>query len=246
MAGPFPAAVRPASGDSGARGAAGRGAPRRPRRSPVAGPRRSSRRPRACATPASPARGMTRRRRSGGPGAAGSCLLHPVALPVPGGDVLGSLVPVPRARVLEVILRRIARVDGEPGPLHGLDLVHERAVRAVQREVLTVVGPVVGLARAAEALALVGAVAHQALPRAARVHHKSDLLVVLGDRDRAGVLADAGGGVGPPRRGQQRHEILALEAVDRLDVALPAALVAERPGVADALVAEAVLDEADQ
>src|SRR3954463_10078870 len=101
-----------------------------------------------------------RRSLSVGPCAAGSRLLHPVTLPVPSGDVLRPLVPVPRTGVFEVILRGIARVDGESGPLDGLDLVHERAVRAVEGELLAPVGPVVDLAGAAEAVGpVVGAVA---------------------------------------------------------------------------------------
>src|SRR3954454_6430256 len=50
----------------------------------------------------------------------------------------------------------------------------------------------------------------------------------------------------PPGPGEQADEVLAVEAVDRLDVALPAALVAVHPRVADALVAEALLDEGDE
>ena len=61
------AAGRPAAGGSAGSAPAATRAARRSRRARAAGPRRSRARPRACATPASPGAGTTRRSRSAGP-----------------------------------------------------------------------------------------------------------------------------------------------------------------------------------
>src|SRR5690349_21821406 len=114
-----------------------------------------------------------------------------VALPVAIRDRLRVLVPVPGARIGRVVLRRVRRVQREPAPLDRQLLVHERAVGAVEREVLAAIGPVVRLTRAPVASRLVQPLAHEPLPGAARVHRERDLLGVLADREAARVLADA-------------------------------------------------------
>ena len=156
------------------------------------------------------------------------------------------LVPVPGARIRVEVLRRIGGIERIAAPLDRHLLVHERAVGAVEGEVLAPVGPVVRLVRCAVALRLVQALAHEPLPRPARVHGEGDLLVVLGDREGAGVLADAAAGVRAPGRGEQVDELLAVEVLDRVVVAAPALVDLHLPRALDALVAELGLDVGDE
>src|SRR5215207_661138 len=149
---------------------------------------------------------------------------RPVALPVAVRDRLGILVPVPGARIGGEVLRRVRRVQRVAAPLDRQLLVHERAVRAVQGEVLASVGPVVRLPRAPVAGRLVQPLAHEPLPGPAGVHRERDLLVVLGDREAAGVLPHARARVRPPGRGKQVHELAAVQAPDRVVMAPPALL----------------------
>src|SRR3712207_2580341 len=100
--------------------------------------------------------------------------------------------------------------------------------------------------RPAVAGRLVQAAPHEPLARAARVHRERDLLVVLGDREPARVLADAARRVRAPRRGEQADHRPAVEPLDRAVVALPPALEAVLPRLLDALVAHPLLDERDQ
>src|SRR5262249_43574261 len=171
---------------------------------------------------------------------------RPVALPVAVWDRVGILVPVRGARIGGEILRRIGRIERESAPLDRELLVHERAVGAVQREALAAVGPVVRRARAPVAGRLVQALAHEPLAGAARVHRERDLLVILGDREAARVLADAGAGVRAPGRREQLDDRAPVEPVDRVVVAPPALRDRLLPGLLDALVPELVLDDGDQ
>src|SRR4051795_9023939 len=68
-----------------------------------------------------------------------------VAAPVALRDRVAILEPVPGARILRVILRRVGRVEGIARPLDRHRLVHEAAVRAIEREALAPERPVVGL-----------------------------------------------------------------------------------------------------
>src|SRR6202035_213391 len=111
---------------------------------------------------------------------------EPVALPVSLRDVGRVLVPVPRARVAAIVVGRVARVERIADPANRQRLVHERAVSAVEGEVLAAVAPVVRLLGAAVAVrALVPAHSYQALARPTRIHLEGEFLVVLGDRERA-------------------------------------------------------------
>src|SRR3954447_2406007 len=95
-------------------------------------------------------------------------------------DVGRILVPVPGAGIGAVVVGRVARVERPADPLDRERLVHERAVSAVEREVLAAVAPVLRLVRRAEPfVALVPPVAPEPLARAARVHREGQLLVVL-------------------------------------------------------------------
>ena len=69
--------------------------------------------------------------------------LEPVPLPVLVRDVGRVLVPVPSARIVVEVARGMRRIDRVSDPFDREHLVHERAVRAVDREALAVVGPVV-------------------------------------------------------------------------------------------------------
>src|SRR5256885_14265156 len=104
-------------------------------------------------------------------------------------------------------------------------------------------GPVVGSGGAPLAGGLVQAPAHEPLPGAARVHGERDLLVVLGDREAARVLADAGARMRAPRRCEQLHDCAPVQTADRVVVAAPALLHRLLPGLLDALLAALVLDE---
>src|ERR1700722_3629894 len=73
--------------------------------------------------------------------------LEPVAPPVAIGDVGRILVPVPGAGIAPEIIGRVARIQRVADPLDWQRLVHERAVRAVQREAGAPIAPVVRLAR---------------------------------------------------------------------------------------------------
>src|ERR1700739_4992428 len=111
-----------------------------------------------------------------------SGLAQAVAGPVPLRDVVWVFVPVPGTGIAVVVVGRVRGVHRVPDPLDRLDLVHERTVRAVQRETLAPIAPVVRLKRHAQrALTAVGAVSPQALARAARVHPEGALLLVLLD-----------------------------------------------------------------
>src|SRR4051794_5655791 len=91
--------------------------------------------------------------------------LRAVALPVPARDVRRILVPVPHAGVATEVVRRVTRVERVADPLERERLVHERAVRAVEREALAAVAPIVRLGCRAERVGtLVAAVPHEPLP----------------------------------------------------------------------------------
>ena len=62
--------------------------------------------------------------------------LKPVALPVAVGDVGGVLVPVPDAGITLEVLGRLRGIDRVADPVDRPQLVHERAVGAVEREAL--------------------------------------------------------------------------------------------------------------
>src|SRR3954454_19372131 len=96
-----------------------------------------------------------------------------VALRVLGRDVGRVLVPVPHARVSVVVVRRVARVERVADPLERERLVHEAAVRAVEREALAPVAPVVRVPGGPDRVrTLVAAIAHEPLARAAGVHRE--------------------------------------------------------------------------
>src|SRR5947209_71113 len=89
---------------------------------------------------------------------------QPVAAPMTLGDRLRVLVPVPGAGIAVIVIGWIGGVHRVPDPLDWLDLVHERAVGAVEREALAAVAPVVRLERDPHRpLAAVVAVAPQTL-----------------------------------------------------------------------------------
>src|SRR4051794_980515 len=203
-------------------------------------PRRSS--SAAGAEPIPPRAPVTMTRRPAGDSGS-SVSLEPIALPVAVGDVGRVLVPVPGARVAVEVAGRVARVDGVADPADREDLVHERAVRAVDREALAVVGPVVlALHDRVRVVALVAPHPPQPLPGPARVHPERHLLVVLGHRERARVRAGPAARVCAPRRRQQLDDLPAVAAVDRLDAALPVALHRPALGLADRLLAAVLLD----
>src|SRR3954465_64007 len=184
--------------------------------------------------------------RTGGCSAVTSCP-RLVTLRVLGRDVGRVLVPVPHARVRVEVARRVARVERVADPLERQRLVHERAVRAVERKAVATVAPVVrAVGRAERVGTLVAAVAHEPLPRPARVHREGDLLVVLAHGEGARVGTGPAAGVPPPRGGERERHRAPVHRRDRLDVALPAALRAVAPGIPDAAVAEPLLHVADQ
>src|SRR5688572_11235893 len=167
---------------------------------------------------------------------------QPVAVPVLVRDVRRVLVPVPGARIVVEVARGPARINRVPDPFDREHLVHERAVRAVDREALAVVGPVVLALHDREGvLALVAPVSPQALPRAARVHAEGDLLVVLLDLEGARIRPDPAGRVRSPRGGEQLNDLLPRPAVDRLDAALPVAPHRPSLRLADGLLAAVLL-----
>ena len=132
-------------------------------------------------------------------------------------------------------------------PLDRLDLVHERAVRAIQGEALAPVAPVVRLVRDSHRVRpAVGAAPPQPLPRAARVHPEGELLVVLLDLESTRVRSRPRARVRAPGCRQRVHDLPAIDGLDLLDVAPPAALVPVPPGLGHTLVAQLLLHEADQ
>src|SRR3954468_13718934 len=169
--------------------------------------------------------------RTGGGLAVTSCP-RLVALRALERDVSRVLVPVAAARVGVEVVRRVARVERVADPLERERLVHERAVRAVEREALAAVAPIVRLGCRAERVAtLVAPVPHEPLPRPARVHREGDLLVVLAHGESARVGAGTAAGVRPPRGGERERHRAPVHRRDRLDVALPPALRAVAPGL---------------
>src|SRR5689334_17043266 len=96
----------------------------------------------AVAAPMPPAAPVTMTRRPRGPVAALSPL-EAIPLPVAIGDVGRVLVPVPGAGIAVVVAGRVARVERVADPADREDLVHERAVGAVDGEAGAVVRPVV-------------------------------------------------------------------------------------------------------
>ena len=121
-------------------------------------------------------------------------------------------------------------VERQPVPADRQQLVHEGAVGAVEREALAPVGPVVRLfGHPVGVLAAVGAVAPEPLAGAAGVHLEGELLLVLGDREGAGVLAGAAGRVGAPGRRQRLDDLAPVAFEDLAGVALPAAPQATLP-----------------
>src|SRR4051812_28532297 len=127
-----------------------------------------------------------------------------VALRVLGRDVGWVLVPVPHARVRVEVVRRVARVERVADPLEWKRLVHERAVRAVEREALATVAPVVRALGGAERIrTLVATVAHEPLAAAARVHGEGELLIILTHRKGAGIRAGSAARVRAPGCGQR-------------------------------------------
>src|SRR5215207_6157837 len=169
-----------------------------------------------------------------------------VPCPMAVRDVRGVLVPVPGARIAIEVLRGIRRIDRIADPANRQRLVHERAVRAIQRKSLALVAPVVRLAGDPESLRAVAAVSPQPLPRSAGVHRERDLLVVLGDLEGARAGTDAAGGVGTPGGRQRLRDRPAIAVGDPLDRLPPAALQRVRPGLLHAVVAEPLLHEGDQ
>src|ERR1035437_10913862 len=97
-------------------------------------------------------------------------------------------------------------------------------MRAVEREVLAAIRPVVSLTRPAVATLLVEPSPCESLAGSARVHHKSELLVVLRDGKRRWLETYAAHGMRTPSRRQQLDDTAAIECVDRLAMAAPAAL----------------------
>src|SRR5436190_18889427 len=159
-----------------------------------------------------------------------------VSLRVLGGNVRRVLVPVPHARVGVEVPRWMARVQRTPDPLDGERLVHEGAVRAVEGEALAAIAPVVSLVRGAERVkALVAAIPHEPLARPAGVHREGDLLVVLGDREGARMRTGPAPRVCSPRGRQSERHGAAVHPLDRLHVALPAALRAVAPRLGHAV-----------
>src|SRR3954447_10869104 len=157
--------------------------------------------------------------RTGGCSAVTSCP-RLVALRVLGRDVGRVLVPVPDARVGVEVVRRVARVERVADPLERERLVHERAVRAVERKALAAIAPVVRPLGHPEGVGtLVAPVPHEPLARAARVHRESELLVVLGDRERTRVRAGAAPRVSAPGGGERLRDGAPVHLRDRLDVA---------------------------
>src|SRR4051794_21179373 len=126
------------------------------------------------ARPMPPRAPVTMTRRPLGVSASGP--LEAIALPVAVGDVGRVLVPVPGAGIGVVVVGRVARVDRVAEPLDREHLVHERAVGAVDGEVLAPVRPVVLLFHERVAVgALVAPHPPQPLAGAARVHPEGDL-----------------------------------------------------------------------
>src|SRR3954447_20026553 len=193
------------------------------------------------ARPMPPRAPVTMTRRPLGVSASGP--LEAIALPVAVGDVGRVLVPVPGARIAVVVVRRVARIDRVADPLDREDLVHERAVGAVDGKALAPVSPVVLLLHeGVRVLALVAPHPPQPLARATRVHPERDLLVVLGHGERARLRAGAAARVRAPRRREQLGDLLAPARVDRLDAALPVALHRPALRLADRLLAAVLLD----
>src|SRR5581483_10937797 len=90
------------------------------------------------------------------------------------------LVPVPDAGVPFEVVRRVRGIEHRADPAQREKLVHEQAVRAVERELRPAVGPVVRLVRPAESpFPVVAALENEALPGPAGVHAERDLLVVF-------------------------------------------------------------------
>src|SRR5919108_1617365 len=140
-----------------------------------------------------------------------SASLEPIPLPVTVRDVRRVLVPVPGAGIAIEIGRRVARVDRVADPLDRKDLVHEGAVRAVDREALSVVRPVVLFLHHCVALfALVPTHAPQPLSRAAGVHPERHLLVVLIDRERTRLRTGSAARVCAPGCSEELHDLLAV------------------------------------
>src|SRR4051812_18583577 len=192
------------------------------------------------ARPMPPPAPVTMTRRPLGVSASGP--LEAIALPVAIRDVGRVLVPVPGTRIVVVVLGRVARVDRVAEPLDREDLVHERAVGAVDGEALAPVGPVVlALHHGVRVLALVAPHPPQALARAARVHAEGDLLVVLRHGERARLRPRPAARVRAPRRREQLGDLLAPARVDRLDAALPVALHRPPLRLADRLLATVLL-----
>src|SRR6202048_4809079 len=157
--------------------------------------------------------------------ARGGGLAQAVAGPVPLRDGRRVLVPVPGTGSQVVVVGRVGGVHRMPDPLDRLDLIHERTVRAVQREALAPIAPVVRLVRHAQrALTAVGAVSPQALARATRVHPEGELLLVLLDLERARVRPGARARVPPPRGGERVHDLPPVGGLDLIDVTPPAGL----------------------
>src|SRR3954465_1051511 len=176
--------------------------------------------------------------RTGGCSAVTSCP-RLVTLRVLGRDVGRVLVPVPDARVRVEVVRRVARVERVADPLERERLVHERAVRAVEREALAPVAPTVGVPGGPNPVRpLVAAIAHEPLARAAGVHREGELLIVLANGEGTWVGAGAAARVRSPGRGERLRHGAAIHRRDRLDVALPAALRAVAPRLSDAVVCE--------
>src|SRR6266511_2704755 len=171
---------------------------------------------------------------------------HAVALIVAGGDVRGVLVPVPRARIVVEILRRVRGIDREPDPADRQQLVHERAVGAVEREAVAAVAPLVGLVGEAPAVLAVAAESPESLAGPARVHRERELLVVLVDLEHAGLWPDSAGRVGAPRRRERLRDLAAVRRRDRLHRPAPAALEAPLPRLLDPAIPQPLVHKRDQ
>src|ERR1700730_3155658 len=147
-------------------------------RARASAPRSLAATPRSATTARRRRRSSRTRRTSSIPSRAG--LDRSVAAPVALGDRVGVLVPVPRARVLRVVLGRVGRIERVARPLDRQGLVHEAAVGAVEGEALAPIGPIVRLARAAAVgKTLVGAAQDEPLTRAAGGHREGHPLLVL-------------------------------------------------------------------